>query len=101
MASAYVSASVLEAFPLTPFEAMAAGVPCILSDIDTHREVARPAAEYFVSGCTASLHEAVTRALAKRTILVQAGLGRAAQYRWADNAKGYISVFEQVLGEES
>lgn len=37
----YVSASTYEGMPNAVLEALAAGLPCILSDIDAHRELAR------------------------------------------------------------
>lgn len=48
-AMAMVSASSLEAHPLTPAEAGALGCPLVLSDIRPHREVAGSRALYFAS----------------------------------------------------
>jgi glycosyltransferase involved in cell wall biosynthesis len=46
-ADAFVSASRFEGMPISILEAMAAGLPLILSDIPPHREVAGDAARYF------------------------------------------------------
>lgn len=88
-ADLYVSASVLEAFPLTPLEAMSFGVPCVLSDIGPHREVAGRAAEYFRPGDEADLAAAVGRARqpGRREELVALGRRRAAEATWAANVE--------------
>jgi len=62
-ASAAVSASELEAFPLTPHEAGNAGCPLVLSDIPPHREVAGDNARYVPVGDVIALAEVLERAL--------------------------------------
>lgn len=95
-ASIFLSASVLEAFPLTPFEAMAFGVPCVLSDISAHREVAGSAATYFGVGNLLSLATAVRRSDADRSAVIAAGHVRVASFSWAHNARQFLEVFQRV-----
>lgn len=61
-AIALVSASILEAFPLTPIEAESVGTPCILSEIPAHREVTQGAAIYFQPDAKADLRRALREA---------------------------------------
>ena len=46
-ADVYVAHSRLEAFPLTPYEALAFGVPVVASDIPPHREVGGDVLRYY------------------------------------------------------
>ncbi len=93
-AQLYLSASTLEAFPLTPFEAMSFGVPCVLSDIPEHREVAGAAATFFEPGDARALHAALQQALAQRETLVAAGHERVAAATWAENVARFQALFE-------
>lgn len=96
-AELYLSASVLEAFPLTPFEAMSAGVPCVLSDIPTHREVAAGAAEYFGPGDVRGLAAAVLRAEGRRDELGRAGHARIEAFPWSANAAAFAAHLEHLV----
>jgi glycosyltransferase involved in cell wall biosynthesis len=98
-ASYYLSASVLEAFPLTPLEAMGAGVPCVLSDIPTHREVAGTAAVYFRPDDADSLLRALATAEEHRAALTARGRQRATQYPWDANARAFRAQFEALLSQ--
>jgi glycosyltransferase involved in cell wall biosynthesis len=64
-AEAYVAHSRLEAFALTPYEALALGVPLVASDIPSHREVCGDRAEYYDPARAESLVSAVRSALAR------------------------------------
>jgi glycosyltransferase involved in cell wall biosynthesis len=89
----YVSASALEAFPLTPFEAMSFSVPCVLSDIPPHREVAGAAATYFEVGNAASLVSAVQRAQDERQTLRERGRGRLGDFSWEKHVEALLELF--------
>jgi glycosyltransferase involved in cell wall biosynthesis len=95
-AAYYISASVLEAFPQTPFEAMSFDVPCVLSDIATHREVAADAAVYFSAGDAASLVSALHEAGRARPQLVERGRRRIRDFPWAANAERFAQVFRDA-----
>jgi glycosyltransferase involved in cell wall biosynthesis len=62
-ASAFVAHSHLEAFPLTPIEALSRRISVAASDIPTHREVCQEQAEYYNPDDAADLASAVRRAL--------------------------------------
>lgn len=61
---AAVSASELEAFPLTPAEAACLRCPLILSDIPPHLEVAKGAGTYFKQGDVTALAEQLRKVAA-------------------------------------
>jgi glycosyltransferase involved in cell wall biosynthesis len=62
-ACCFIAHSHLEAFPLTPYEAMAQGVPVVASDIPAHREVCGEHATYYAIDDVAALKDAVRRAV--------------------------------------
>jgi len=97
-ASLYLSASSLEAFPLTPLEAMTMGVPCVLSDIAEHREVADTAAVYFQPGDPASLSTAIGEALCRQQELQLAGKLRAQHFSWAAHANSLGGELLRLAG---
>jgi glycosyltransferase involved in cell wall biosynthesis len=91
-ASALVSMSVLEAFPLTPVEAGSLGCPLVLSDIPAHREVTLGNAVFVRPGEVEELAAALCD-----------GAGGAPGSRrwdwpisWADNARDLRSLFDEV-----
>ena len=96
----YVSAAVLEAFPLTPFEAMSFGVPCTLSDIPPHREVAGPAAIYFRSGDVNSLVDALEEAEVRNGEYSQLAM-EAPKSSWTSNVELLKHQFEVLVGRAS
>ena len=55
----YVTASELEGLPLSLLEGMAAGLPCLASDIPPHREVLGETGDYFPVAETARLEAAL------------------------------------------
>ncbi|HEY6779924.1 MAG TPA: glycosyltransferase, partial [Thermoleophilaceae bacterium] len=89
----YVSTSTLEAFPLTPYEAMHFGVPCVLSDIAEHREVAGDAAAYFRPLEASSFRDAIGRAEALRSKLISDGRKRVSAATWARNVDEFSRLF--------
>jgi glycosyltransferase involved in cell wall biosynthesis len=97
-ASLYVSASALEAFPLTPYEAMSFGVPCVLSDIPTHREVAGDAAIYFGLGDAESLSYALRNAADNRAALVER-MRKLRLPTWPENVRRLEAEFGRLLQE--
>lgn len=82
-AACFVAHSQLEAFPLTPYEAMAHGLPLAVSDIPPHREICGASAVYYDSEDRDALAAAVRTALRRgRTEPAVAGPART----WNDNA---------------
>jgi glycosyltransferase involved in cell wall biosynthesis len=89
-ASALVSMSVLEAFPLTPAEAGSVGCPLVLSDIPPHREVTLGNATFVPPGAVDALADALTGELRPGS--------RPWRWpaSWADNARALRTLFDEV-----
>jgi glycosyltransferase involved in cell wall biosynthesis len=96
-ASVYVTASTLESFSLTPYEAMSFGVPCVLSDIPVHREVAKDAAVFFRPNDVGALTTAVQEARKRSQELSRRGLAGHLP-SWRDNADQFLRLFQQLIG---
>jgi glycosyltransferase involved in cell wall biosynthesis len=92
-AVAMVSTSDLEAFPLTPVEAGAAGCPVLLTEIPPHREIAADRAQFFPPADS----------LALASLLLRAARGAFPRERWAwpvtwpENAERLGAVFDEVV----
>jgi glycosyltransferase involved in cell wall biosynthesis len=89
-ASALVSMSVLEAFPLTPAEAGSVGCPLVLSDIPPHREVTLGNATFVPPGAVDDLADALTGDLRPGSKPWQWPV------TWADNARALRTLFDEV-----
>jgi glycosyltransferase involved in cell wall biosynthesis len=98
-ARCYVSTSVLEAFPLTPFEAMACGVPVIVSHATVFPEICEDAAVYcdpLDPEDVASKIELVLDNESLATDLVRKGIQQAKKFSWGKNAQRLLEIFEYV-----
>lgn len=99
-ATALAIPSFAEGFSLPTLEAMGAGIPVVLSDIEVHRYVAGDAALYFDPRDDAALARqlrAVTGDAALRRRLSSDGLARSAEFTWARTARETRAVFERAL----
>ena len=98
-ASAFVFPSLQEGFGLTVLEAMACGCPVIVSHQSSLPEVCRTAAffvdPYNVDNIAAGI-ETVVLNEGLRSILIDAGLRRAAEFSWMNSAKLHLRLFEEV-----
>jgi glycosyltransferase involved in cell wall biosynthesis len=92
-ADRYVSASALEAFPLTPFEAMSFSVPCVLSDIPPHREVASAAATYFEVGNARVARFGRVEGEDERQKLRGRGQERLRDFSWEKHVEALLEEF--------
>jgi glycosyltransferase involved in cell wall biosynthesis len=86
-AACYLSTSALEAFPLPPLEAMAAGLPVVIPDTPPFREVCGEEGSYFPfpSGDPAAVASILATTLNSRiapTRLADAARRRAAHFSW-------------------
>ncbi|MBW9094610.1 glycosyltransferase family 4 protein [Microbacterium jejuense] len=101
VATALAIPSFAEGFSLPTIEAMAAGIPTLLSDIDVHRYVGGDAAHYFDPTDDADVARAITDVVtnaALRAQMVRAGYAQAAGFSWDRTASETLSVFDKVLG---
>lgn len=103
-AAAYVSASELEGMPLALLEAMAFGVPTVLSDIPPHREVMGDVQGYdlfFPVGDVAALADRLEAALRDparcRAIAARARAKAASVYDWREIAVRTEQLYFDVL----
>lgn len=96
----YLAHSFLEAFPLTPLEAMRAGTPVVAADIPSHREVCGDAAVYYDPYDALSILQAVELVAsdgALRAELTRRAHQHVKTFSWHGNA-AHIS---EVLAEAS
>ncbi|MDF2560597.1 MAG: mfpsA [Microbacterium sp.] len=100
VATALAIPSFAEGFSLPTIEAMAAGIPTLLSDIDVHRYVGGDAARYFDPTDDTDLARAITEMTASaplRAQMVEAGYAQAACFSWDRTASETLAVFDRVL----
>lgn len=64
-ADVFVSCALSEGLPNTVLEAMACGLPCLLSDIQPHRELFGGEGQYFPAGDVAALAQLINSSLIK------------------------------------
>ena len=95
-AAALLAPSTKEGFGLVPLEAMALGVPVVLSDIPAHREVCGDIGFYAPPGNRERFAEAVSRALNCGRGLLEQGRKRARSYSWRHAAEKLQAVIDEV-----
>jgi glycosyltransferase involved in cell wall biosynthesis len=103
-ADLFIGASrVEEGFGLPSLEALACGVPAVLSDVPGQREIGGDAAWYFEDGNPESLAEALPRALSEeaRARARVAGPAAAARYDTARVARRLEEEFRAALAAEA
>lgn len=99
-AAAFVFPSLYEGFGLPPLEAMASGVPVLVSDRASMPEIAGGAAMLLDPGQperTAACLEAVLEDADRRAAMVERGLRRAAAFTWEACAAKTLDVYRAVL----
>lgn len=93
--------SIAEGFGLPVLEAMATGVPALVSDLPVMREVAGPAAVYVEPGDVAGWAEAIETIVGSPTLredLGEAGRARAGEFTWERTASATLEAYELALG---
>jgi glycosyltransferase involved in cell wall biosynthesis len=100
-ASVFVFPSKYEGFGLPPLEAMACGVPVIVSNATSLPEVVGDAALLFEPDSVDGLAEAIGRVLYDPALAAElklAGVRRAAQFTWEATAVATRKAFDRALG---
>ncbi|ULB10535.1 glycosyltransferase family 4 protein [Cereibacter azotoformans] len=98
-ASIFVSPSRYEPFGLAVLEAARGGLPLVLSDIPTFRELWEGAADFFTPDDPMALAEAVNRLVrdpARRRTLGQAAQRRAADYTPERQARSMAAIYAEL-----
>lgn len=100
VATALAIPSYAEGFSLPTLEAMGAGIPALLSDIEVHRYVGGDAARYFAPDDHAALAELlreVTQSPELQADMVAAGHARALTFTWQRTAEETFASFEAAI----
>lgn len=99
-ALAFVYPSLMEGFGLPVLEAMAAGLPVIVSDVEPLKSLAPDAGWFVRPGDTRDLQAALSEAIRdsdKRAVLSARGKEKANVYSWERTAKETMRCYEAVL----
>lgn len=96
----FVYPSLYEGFGIPPLEAMASGVPVIVSDIPPLREVCADAALYVNPIDIESICDAFTQIINDvhlKEKLIQKGQERYRYFSWTNSAANFVSILEQII----
>ncbi|MFC0338418.1 Glycosyltransferase involved in cell wall bisynthesis [Kushneria avicenniae] len=98
----YMMPSISEGFGLALLEAMAAGLPCVCSDIGVFREILqKDEAAFFTVGDQASLQSAITHALDQRHQLSTRSRNRyLAQFTGEAMSQNYKALYENIMSKK-
>jgi glycosyltransferase involved in cell wall biosynthesis len=99
-ADAFAYPSLYEGFGLPVVEAMARGVPCVVSTASSLPEVAGEAALFVDPRSVVGIAEALERVTtdgALRDRLREAGVTRASRFSWDETARRTLDVYKSVL----
>lgn len=99
----FVLASASEGFCVAMAEAMAVGLPCLVSDLPVLREVSGENQLYFASGSADDLAKKIrllTNSRDKLEQLKQAGAATAQKYRIANYTVAMVSLYEKAFEQQ-
>lgn len=95
-AMAYVFPSLKEGFSITPLEAQAFGVPVVLSDIPTHKEIFKDSVAYFNPKSNIEMTEAISQIASDdqlRSGLTAKGTENVKRFSWSKMAEETLKVY--------
>jgi glycosyltransferase involved in cell wall biosynthesis len=93
---AYILSSLFEGYGIAPMEAMAAGMPVLLSDIPVLREVAGESPLYFDPLNPQSIADAIKEALQNRNQLIQRSAGNRSMVKEKASKEIYKQKLESI-----
>jgi glycosyltransferase involved in cell wall biosynthesis len=96
-ASAFVYPSRFEGFGMPVIEAMACGVPCVVSSHESLDEACGDAAVRVDPESAAAIAEGVEQALARRDELVSRGLAHARRFSWLETGRIHLQGYADAL----
>jgi len=100
-ASAFVYPSFAEGFGLPPLEALASGIPAVVSDIDVLREVCGEAALYIDPRDPAAMAVGLRRVITDQSLrreLRDRGLTQAAKFTWERSSDELMGLIAAEVG---
>ncbi len=103
-AMAYVFPSLDEGFSITPLEAQAFGVPVVLSDITTHREVFGDSVLYFDPKSNIDITDKMYQIYEDaglRDRLIQKGFENVKKYSWNNLARETLKIYESCVSNHN
>jgi len=96
----FISASLFEGFGIAVAEAMAVGLPCLISALPAHREVAGDSALYFDPHNASSLIEKLRLVLTNENLLLEGsnkGLEQVKQFKKEVYLQRLNTIYNQIL----
>lgn len=96
-ADALIQPSLSEGFGLTGLEALATGLPAIVSDIPIFREVYQDSALYFNPSDPVSVYEALQQAVTQRAKLISKAQTVLKRYSWREMSQTVLTTYQKIL----
>lgn len=96
-ADALVQPSLSEGFGLTGLEALATGLPVIVSDIPIFREIYEDSALYFDPHTSQQVWNALTKVRSRKNALLQAAKNLLQRYNWREMAHTTFAHYQKIL----